>query len=96
MDIIAALFSGAVAGGDDAPLELAGKVFQKLSSITMQFLTKISSQHRATKRGYEGLFDDPPASEGNKTNSEPVVSPSNNSIFFAAKWLSGFVIVSYE
>jgi hypothetical protein len=44
MDIIATFFSVAVAGGDDTPLELAGKVFQKLSSITMQFLAKISSQ----------------------------------------------------
>jgi hypothetical protein len=53
MNIIADFFSVALVDRHDTPLELAGKVFQKLSSITTTFLAKTSSQKPRTKRAYD-------------------------------------------
>jgi hypothetical protein len=82
MNIIADFFFISMTDYDDTPLELAGRVFHKLSSITAQFLAKILSQKRATKRGYEMAQDEPPVQEHNNRESHTSVSQGQFYRFF--------------
>jgi hypothetical protein len=60
MNIIANFFSDRPAGDDDTPLELAGKIFQKLNSIVTKFLAKTTRHKSAMKRRFDTVQDDAP------------------------------------
>jgi hypothetical protein len=75
MGIIAEFFSGSLEGSQGTPAELIGKVFQKLNSITAEFITKISSESQPEKRNYDELTRE-------SNNSNRYVSDAYDTVSF--------------